>query len=630
MEIDQIKQHPDSVRFFTDRIRLKREGKELLGLCPFHSERTPSFRVYQESGVYLFKCFGCGSAGNCIQFVEKHDKIPFNSALKLCREQLETSWSNQREKVEQTFSPLGQTPEKLKTYPEADYKKLEACLAQSPEAISFLKSRGISLETAKRLRLGLRPDVGQLAGSANSDISAKGWISFASFGNGLVTSVKYRSICRKAFTKQPGMGTYLWNAGTIDFLEPVLLVEGEMDVCVLEQAGIRTVSLPNATTTVKPEWKDALLSAECVILAGDSDAAGEKAMSDLWAKMPERTYMLRWPAGMKDANETLLKHCKGDYVQFRALAEELVGQAKSRPMRGVYNVQESLMYSSHRTQLVDHPDRLRLPWPSVDKMAVILPGTVTTVYSTDSGMGKSTAVLQATLHAALKHGEIVVNYQAEMSEQQINTIITSHLLKKHRLHLDDEDFKYAGRMLGNNFHYYIGRNTSLTTIDEVLDLLEAASKRFSATVAVLDNLHFLCRASTDPIKDQAKAMQRVTNMAASLGLKFILVHQARKADQQHKRKVTHVSDLDGSKAVQNDSTTIFSMHREEMKNTADDNNSTAHEYNPVTEIRLQKARDKGEGGAYTKLVFVGEICTFSEFAGDDSFMGQQPEAMYVK
>lgn len=630
MEIDQIKQHPDSVRFFTDRVRLRREGKELLGLCCFHSEKSPSFRVWQESGIYLFKCFGCGSSGNCIQFVEKHDKIPFNAALKLCREQLETSWEGQKRNVEQTFKPLGQDDTKLKTYPESDYKKLEAALVQSPEAISFLKSRGISLETVKRLRLGLRPDVGQLAGSANLDISGKGWISFPSFGNGLVTSVKYRSICRKAFCKQPGMGTYLWNTGTIDFLEPVLLVEGELDACVLEQAGIRAVGLPNATTTVKPEWKDALLSAECVILAGDSDAAGEKIMSKLWADMPERSYMLRWPAGMKDANETLLKHCKGDYIQFRTLVEELVGQAKSRPMRGVYNVQESLMYSSHRTQLVDHPDRLRLPWPSVDKMAVILPGTVTTVYSSESGLGKSTLVLQASIYSALKHGETVVNYQAEMSEQQINTIITSHVLKKHRLHLDPEDFKQAARILGNNFHYYIGRNTSLTKIEEVLDLMEAAAKRFSATVVVLDNLHFLCRNEQDQVKAQANAMQRITNMAGNLSLKFIVVHQARKADQQHKRKVTHVSDLDGSKAVQNDSTTIYSIHRDEMKNTQDDNNSTSHEYSPVTEIRLQKARDKGEGGAYTKLMFVGEICTFSELAGDESFMGQQSKAMYVK
>ena len=162
--------------------------------------------------------------------------------------------------------------------------------------------------------------------------------------------------------------------------------------------------------------------------------------------------------------------------------------------------------------------------------------------------------------------------------------------------------------------YYIGRNTSFTSMTEVLDLIEAAARRFGATVAVLDNLHFLSRNEQDPIKAQANAMQRITNMAASLDLKFILVHQARKADQNHKRKVTHVSDLDGSKAVQNDSSTIFSIHREEIKHARDGENLGSNEYDPVTEIRLQKIREKGPGKSFAQLMFLGKICTFSEVA----------------
>jgi hypothetical protein len=100
-------------------------------------------------------------------------------------------------------------------------------------------------------------------------------------------------------------------------------------------------------------------------------------------------------------------------------------------------------------------------------------------------------------------------------------------------------------------------------------------------------------------------------MTATHALKFLLIHQARKADQNHKRKVTHISDMDGSKAVQNDSTTVFSLHREEVKHTKGDE-AQENEYSPVLEIRLQKARDKGEGKAYTQLLFNGGICTFHE------------------
>ena len=229
-------------------------------------------------------------------------------------------------------------------------------------------------------------------------------------------------------------------------------------------------------------------------------------------------------------------------------------------------------------------------------------------------MGKTTLVFQETLHAAIAHKEVVVNYQAEMSPDQIDTILTSHLLRKDRLTLTAEDYKQAGRLLPADVKYYIGRNTSFTSMTEVLDLIEAAARRFGATVCVLDNLHFLSRNEQDPIKAQANAMQRITNMAGSLDLKFILVHQARKADQNHKRKVTHVSDLDGSKAVQNDSSTIFSIHREEIKHARDGENLGSNEYDPVTEIRLQKIREKGPGKSYTQLMFLGGICTFSEVA----------------
>ena len=103
-------------------------------------------------------------------------------------------------------------------------------------------------------------------------------------------------------------------------------------------------------------------------------------------------------------------------------------------------------------------------------------------------------------------------------------------------------------------------------------------------------------------------------MAGALDLKFILVHQARKADQNHKRKVTHVSDMDGSKAVQNDSSTVYSIHREEIKHARDGENLGSSEYDPVTEIRLQKIREKGPGKSYAQLMFLGSICRFTEIA----------------
>ena len=316
---------------------------------------------------------------------------------------------------------------------------------------------------------------------------------------------------------------------------------------------------------------------------------------------------------MKDANEFFLKSCGGQVSAFRTEIQKLVEVARSKPMEGVYDVRQSLLSANH-TSSIDNPARMRFPWASVDEMAVILPGDVVTMYSTDSGMGKSTLALQATLYGAIKGGETVLNYQAEMTPQQIDTILTSHLLRKDRLTLGEEDYKTAGKSLPAGLKYYIGRDTSLTNIGQVLDLIEAAIRRFGATVVVLDNLHFLCRNAQDQVKEQSNASQRIKNLASAYNVKWVNVHQARKADQNHKRKVTHVSDMDGSKAIQNDSSVVFSIHREEIKHARDEENTGGHEYDPITEIRLQKVREKGPGKSYAQLLFVGGISTFSEVA----------------
>jgi DNA primase len=610
--LQELKQHPRVLDLYRTRLSLKQDGRRWRGPCIWHSDKNPSLDVYQHEGTWIHHCMACNVSGSVIDCVQKADGVDFKQAVHIVREFC-SAWAGDRARVETVFKPVSQEKASVKTYPEESYKAFESALQNSPAALTFLKSRGIDAPTAKRLRIGFRSDVGKLAGESGAKVSASGWITFPTFGDGNVTSIKYRSIVSKSFCKQPGMSTVLFNRETIDFLEPAFLVEGELDACVLEQAGFRAVSLPNATYQLTPADKDLLLSAEYVVLAGDNDDAGKKAMSRLFVDMKERTFWLRWPDGCKDANEYFLKKCSGDVSAFRTEIQKLVEVARSKPMEGVYDVRQSLLTASQSSS-ADNPYRLRAPWKSVDDMAIITPGTVTTIYSTDSGMGKTTLAFQWTLHAALKHNETVINYQAEMNQEQINTILASHLLRKDRLTLTEEDYHIAGKMLPPDLKYYIGRNTSFTNITEVLDLMEAAVRRFGGTVAVLDNLGFLCRNEHDPIKAQANAMQRITNMAGAYGLKWINLHQSRKADQNHKRKVNHVSDLDGSKAVQNDSSFVFNIHREEVKHTGDDAEYGTNEYDPLTDLRLQKVREKGPGKSFTRLLFLGGISTFSEVA----------------
>ena len=78
--VDDLKSHADIVQVIQERVLLKRSGAEWKGLCPFHGEKTPSFHVNGERGV--FHCFGCGVGGDVIKFVELFDKVTFPEAVR--------------------------------------------------------------------------------------------------------------------------------------------------------------------------------------------------------------------------------------------------------------------------------------------------------------------------------------------------------------------------------------------------------------------------------------------------------------------------------------------------------------------------------------------------------------------
>ena len=72
---DRVKQQADIVRVVGEYVRLKKSGQNFTGLCPFHSEKTPSFAVHPVKQIY--HCFGCGVGGDVFKFVMEMDKITF-------------------------------------------------------------------------------------------------------------------------------------------------------------------------------------------------------------------------------------------------------------------------------------------------------------------------------------------------------------------------------------------------------------------------------------------------------------------------------------------------------------------------------------------------------------------------
>src|SRR6185369_16290691 len=79
-----VRNSADIVRVVSDYVQLKGAGNTLKGLCPFHSEKTPSFSVHREKQV--FYCFGCHAGGDVFQFVQQIEKVSFPEALEIIAE----------------------------------------------------------------------------------------------------------------------------------------------------------------------------------------------------------------------------------------------------------------------------------------------------------------------------------------------------------------------------------------------------------------------------------------------------------------------------------------------------------------------------------------------------------------
>ena len=508
----------------------------------------------------------------------------------------EDSWSRDKDRVEKIFKPVSEK-KSYKTIPLSSWTKAEATLSESTKARAWLlKERGITYETAKRLHLGYVQNIGPLAGAEGADIADKGWLGFPSVDGDTVRLVKFRSIERKkpgGFARMASMETVLFNTNSLDPFEPVYLVSGEFDAVVLEQAGFRAVSLASDTHKPMPEQKDQLMTASVVYLAGDTDAKGAETMDRLWKELGDRSYRLIWPEGSKDANDCFLKHCGGDQAKFVRLMDELTRKAKSQPMPDVFSIQ-NVLEDGDDTVLSEHPDRLRFPWSAADKMVNVLPEDVLGIGATNTGMGKSTWVVQLTLHNARKYGKVVLNYQAEMRPSEIATMVAAQVLRKDRNFLTGDDKKKAAEEI-EGVQYYVGCNPQLSDINDVLDLIEAAVRRLGADIVILDHFHHLTTGMNNETQVQSAAMTRIKKIAQTYKVIFINVGQPRKATQQTKGKQIHVTDFKGSGAWGDASNAVIALHRD--LNKSDDPSTMKGVYEDKTLVKLLKGRSMGVGAS---------------------------------
>lgn len=308
-DIDEIKSRIDAVDFIGKRVTLKKAGRNLKGLCPFHSEKTPSFMVSPDRQA--FHCFGCGKGGSVFDFVMEYEHIDFREALEELAEIAGVVLTSY-----QASTPQEQHLEKLKEIhhlAEEYYQFLLITHTVGENARKYIAERGVSEKTMKAFGLGysanswdglskylkkkgydekLLEDSGLVIPSHRGGYDRfRGRLMFplrdhrgetVGFAGRLldptIKEAKYINSPETALYKKGNMLFALdVTKKTIQKEDTAILMEGEFDVLSSFQAGIGNVVAIKGTALTEQQIRLLKRFSSKIIFALDSDLAGDAA-----------------------------------------------------------------------------------------------------------------------------------------------------------------------------------------------------------------------------------------------------------------------------------------------------------------------------------------------------------------
>lgn len=156
--INEVMSRADIVDVIGQFVRLKKRGTNYIANCPFHNEKSPSFNVSPSKGIY--KCFGCGKAGNVVSFIQEHEKLSYPEAMRWLADYYKITLQETERSPEQQIQQ--QAGEALRLLNEYATKWFHETLLSSDEGkligMSYFKQRGFRKETIDRFRLGYNPE----------------------------------------------------------------------------------------------------------------------------------------------------------------------------------------------------------------------------------------------------------------------------------------------------------------------------------------------------------------------------------------------------------------------------------------------------------------------------------------
>ncbi|AFK02208.1 DNA primase [Emticicia oligotrophica DSM 17448] len=312
--VQQIIQAADVTEVIGEYVSLKKRGANMIACCPFHNEKTPSFYVSPAKGIY--KCFGCGKAGDSVRFVMDIEGIGYPEALK----HLAKKYGIEVTEKEVTSEQQQAQNEKESLYIVLEFasKYYQEQLWKTPEGQSigqsYFKERGFNHTTIQRFELGYSPDGWDaftkhaLRNGFSLEILEKAGLSIIKEGKDPIDRFRGRVIFpihnvggkpiafgARILKKDPNAPKYLNSPETAVYHKSYIvygiqqaknpiriedncyLVEGYTDVVSLSQAGVENVVASSGTSLTKEQIQLIRRFTSNITVLYDGDAAGIKA-----------------------------------------------------------------------------------------------------------------------------------------------------------------------------------------------------------------------------------------------------------------------------------------------------------------------------------------------------------------
>jgi len=309
--VDEIKNRLDIVDVIGGYIKLKKAGKDYRALCPFHSEKTPSFFVSPSKQIW--HCFGCGAGGDMFSFVSQMEGVEFADALRTLAQKAGVTLRRQDPQLKSQRSKFYEICEEAAEFFEENLKNNKAVL-------DYLKNRGILPNTIKEFRIGYAADSWNYLynhltslGYKVEDIEKAGLIIksqnkyYDRFRNRIMFPIgdisgQVIGFTGRIFPTQGGAGKgdasvakYVNSPETLIFnksqvLYPLdkakveirkgdscIVVEGQIDVIMSHQAGIKNAVATSGTALTSDHLRIIKRYTDNLLLAFDPDRAGEEA-----------------------------------------------------------------------------------------------------------------------------------------------------------------------------------------------------------------------------------------------------------------------------------------------------------------------------------------------------------------